>query len=282
MLLWLSACAFHVPSPTGDALPLALAARADDPGRPYATVEGRAWFVDTAATRTTCDDDFVASLGAKVTPTRARSVGEAGSVELGRAVLRDVVIGGWRFARLPCAVRDLGTTSSIPENPGDPVAGILGANLFRHFAVAFDFPAETLTLRRERTKAGARLRREGVVGPRLVAALLVDGVAVDAVVDTGADQTYLPLTTGPVKLSYSAMRRGTGPGGSIAVTVVVRGIEAATVDGAAIPLTQYMEREGDAGLLGMDALGQGRLVVDFRGRRLLIEPSARAATYVSP
>jgi len=255
--------------------PLPLVAQAADPARPYARVDGRLWFVDTGASRTTCDDAYVAALGVPTVATLRRSWGEVGSVPLRRAVLRDVTVGGWTFRRLPCAVRDLGSTSSIPVDPADPVAGVLGANLLRHFVTDLDRGAGALRLHVTPPAAlegalaeAVPLRRERGTGPRLVGTLVVDGSVVDVVLDTGADRTYLPLTTGEEEARYSAERQGTGPGGARVTEVVLRRVETATLGGRVVPVARYVFRKGRPGLLGMDALAFTRVLVDGPGRRL--------------
>ncbi len=292
VFLWLLACAFHVPPPSAGAMaPLPLVAQAADPARPYARVDGRLWFVDTGASRTTCDDAFVAAFGVPSVVTLKRSWGEVGSVPLRRAVLRDVTIGGWTFRRLPCAVRDLGSTSSIPVDPADPVAGVLGANLLRHFVTDLDRGAGALRLHatapaglEAALAASVPLRRERGTGPRLVASLVVDGAPVDVVVDTGADRTYLPLTTGEEEARYAAERQGTGPGGARLTEVVIRRVGAATLGGRAVPVARYVYRKGRPGLLGMDALAFVRVAVDGPGRRLawVAEPAPPLAVTPAP
>jgi hypothetical protein len=155
------------------------------------------------------------------------------------------------------------------------VAGVLGANLLRHFVLDLDFTgrvvrlhADTAALPDVLRDGGVRLGREHGTGPRLLAALLVDGAHVDAVVDTGADRTYLPLATGAEVVRYTAERQGTGPGGAKAVEVVVRGVTTASVGPEPLPLTGYVRRRGHPGLLGMDALAAERLVLAWHGRRL--------------
>ncbi len=275
MFGWLLACAFHVPAPAAGAMvPLALVAPREDPRRPYTLLADRLWFVDTGATRTTCDDDFVAALGVPVLPTGARVRGEVGAVKLRRTVLHDVEVGGWVFARLPCAVRDLGSTSSLPEIPGDPVVGILGANLLRHFVVDLDRAGAALRLHADTAalpvalQRGVRLGREHGLGGRRVAPLEVDGARRTVVIDTGADRTYLRAGTGAVLARYAGERRGTGPGGARAVEVVIRSVETATLRGMPLPLRDYVVRRGSPGLLGMDALGAARVVIDMRRGRL--------------
>jgi predicted aspartyl protease len=109
------------------------------------------------------------------------------------------------------------------------------------------------------------------VGPRLVADLVVDGVKVRAVVDTGAADTYLSLTTGKVLDSYASVIQGTGPGGSAPSQVVIRSVDAVTTDGVPLAFDRFIERAGDTGLLGMSAFGRRRIVVDFPHARLRIE-----------
>jgi predicted aspartyl protease len=275
VILWLAACAFHVPPPAGgEMVSLPLVAPPEDTDRPYTLLQDHLWFVDTGASRTTCDDDFVASLGIPTHATLARTRGEVGTVPVRLAVLHDVDIGGWHFARLPCAVRDLGTTSSIPEDPANPVAGVLGANLLRHFVVDFDFGGATFRLHPEGdvpAEGGARLRRENGFGPRLLATLEVDGAPIEVVIDTGADRTYLPLTSGAELQRYMTEHQGTGPGGATAMEIVVRAVGSATVDGLELPVHTYVQRKGRPGLLGMDALRGGRVWVDVPGRRLYVE-----------
>lgn len=279
----LAGCAFRVPPPvTGATVDVP---RATVPGevRPYvddrATPDAplRRWFVDTGASWTTCDDDYVASLGLRVRPTGRRVVGDLGAVRVERAVLRDVTIAGWTFARLPCAVRDLDSTASVAAVPGGgpPVVGVIGANLLRHFALELDAPESgvgppALRLRRDRqTVAGLRLRPERGIGPRLVVRLEVEGERLDAVVDTGADRTYLPVTSGEVVARWRGLRSATGDGAPRAVEVEERGGDV-QMDGAPSPVSRWIVRDGDA-LLGMDALGAGAmLVVDWPARRLVI------------
>lgn len=267
VLFLLAACAFHVPPPVAGAPSVVPRVEVPgDPARPFAELDGRRWLVDTGNGTTTCDDGLVDELGLRARPVLAWARGEVGIVFLRRVVLEDVEIGGWRFRRVPCAVRDLDSTSSVPG-----ASGILGANLLRHFAVTLDARSITLATP-DPARAGVRVRREHGVGPRLVAELEVDGQVVPVVVDTGADFTYLPLTTGEVLAAYEGPRLGTGPGGRRIVKVVVHRVDAARLGAHPVPLSSYHEREGRVGLLGMDVLGQGTLVVDFVARTVSISP----------
>lgn len=265
--LLLAGCAFRVPAPmTGATVDMArVFPSAVDP-RPYVSDGGDVWFVDTGAARTTCDDDFVAARGLVPRGSPSRAVGQVGVVAERRVVLRDVTLGGWTFRRLPCAVRDLGTTSSVLTSAAAPVAGIVGANVLRHFALELD--ARAARLRRGRvTVGGARLRPEGVVGPRLVVEVRAADVRTAAVVDTGADRTYLPVRVGPVVDTWRGTRSATG--GQVTVNVEERG-GTVLLDGMPAGIDRWIVH--DDALLGMDALGGvDLLVVDWPARRLVVE-----------
>lgn len=291
-MLWLVACAFHVPPPdAGDVEPIALVPR-DGENRPFVRIDGETWLLDTGYSRTTCDDAWVAARGVKVAATAGRAVGEAGAVKVGRAVLDGVTVGGWHFARMPCAVRDLQTTSSV----GEGVVGVLGSNVLRHFRL--DLGAE-LRLERdevERPSGAATLRPELGLGPRRVATLDIDGARVTVVIDTGADRTYLPLDDGAELARYTGRKQGTGPTGGVEVEIVFRSLRDATIGPLDLQIASYVERPkrpcGTAawlptawrtggcpftpdfaryGLLGMDAMGTGHLRIDYRGGWMVIE-----------
>jgi hypothetical protein len=161
----------------------------------------------------------------------------------------------------------------------EQVVGVIGANLLRHFAVEIDAPdgragPPALRLRRDRqTVGGVPLRLEGGVGPRLVVRLDVEGQRVEAVVDTGADRTYLPVTAGEVVARWRGRRQATGHGASrhVYVDVEERG-GSVRIEGEPAPVSRWIVHDGDP-LLGIDALGAGTmLVVDWPARRLVIEP----------
>lgn len=292
MWLWLAACAWHIPAPDGVTAALTLVER-DGENRPFVEIDGRVWLVDSGYSRTTCDDELITSLGAT---TRGGGVarGEVGAVKVGRAVLEDITIGGWHFDRLPCAVRDLQTTSSV----GQGVVGVIGSNLLRHFRLELRFNDGTMTLDRDRVprpEGAATLHPEAGFGPRRTTHLDVDGTRVPVVVDTGADRTYLPLHQGQELSRYVGVRQGTGPNGAVEMEVVFRSVEEVKAEPLVFPIHSYVERPrkacfpdgpawlpdawlkgecpltsdaGRAGLLGMDALGGDHLILDYRDRWL--------------
>ena len=95
------------------------------------------FFFDTGYGTTTCDDDFVASLGLEPRG-RVRVRGEAGTVDAGRVKLPPITLGGHQLNNVWCLVRDLNSTSSI-RDPGEvPVAGVLGADVLSPFVAEID------------------------------------------------------------------------------------------------------------------------------------------------
>lgn len=290
-MLWLVACAFHVPPPdAGEVEPIALVAREGE-NRPFLLIDGETWLLDTGYSRTTCDDAWVAERGVRVRGGGV-AIGEAGTVKVGRAVIEGVTVGGWRFARLPCAVRDLQTTSSV----GEGVVGVLGSNVLRHFRLDLE---EALRLERdavERPEHAGSLRPEAGFGPRREAKLDVDGTRLLVVIDTGADRTYLPLHQGEELSRYTGRKLGTGPSGGVEMEIVFRSVHDATIGPLVLNLSSYVERAGRpcgsadwlpeawrtgpcpfvpdasrAGLLGMDALGGARLRIDYRAGWVAID-----------
>lgn len=281
LIAGLLACAFHVRAPVAasslanlsdgsvsDGELLRLERHPRDRERLYLTSGGLRWLVDTGASLTTCDDDAMTARGFTVARSHVRTRGELGTVALGRAELGEITLGGWTFRALPCAVRDLATTSSVPKDPSMPVDGILGANVLRHFALEVDVRAGTARLRRARqTVGGARLRRERWGSPRKVVVLEAGGVRHRAVVDSGADRTYLPGTGGTLLRRSPGVRHGTGGAGRV-VTVEERNGDV-RLEGIPLGEATWIAREGTP-LLGMDLLGE-RFVIDLRGGRLVVD-----------
>ena len=276
LLAGLLACAFHVRAPVAatpatelaDGEVLVLERHPRDRERLYLSSGGLRWLVDTGASLTTCDDDTLAARGIPVARSRVRTRGELGTVPVGRADIGETMLGGWTFQGLPCAVRDLATTSSVPQDTSMPVDGILGANVLRHFALEVDTRAGTARLRRARqTVGGARLRRERWGSPRKVVVLEAGGARHRAVVDSGADRTYLPGSGGTLLRRAPGVRHGTGGAGRV-VTVEERhgGV---LLEGIPLGEATWIAREGTP-LLGMDLLGE-RFVIDLRGGRLVVD-----------
>jgi hypothetical protein len=243
------------------------------------------FFVDTAFSRTTCDDDFVAELGLEVQRTLRWSRGELGNIRLGRAVLPPFVIGGHEIPRLACAVRDLDSTSSVASSPEQPVAGVLGANLFARFVVVIDPRARTVTLldpglhRVQDGPGVVRLRRENRVGPRIRLPLLVDGKSTWPLLDTGATRTHLDARRLGLPLvdERRGLARGSGSTNQEATTFRFHEIQTVELaEHSQGPLRVIDRRRAPCapGLAGQDILGNYVLTIDTRHRRLRVEEQA--------
>ncbi len=241
-------------------------------------------FLDTGFSRTTCDDDFVASLGLRVRRTLARSWGEVGSVRLGVAEIPSLVLGGHALAGLHCAVRDLATTSSVPQDPRAPVAGVLGSDVLRLFVVEIDPGAGRVTLHDPATAtlddAAVRLRRDRPWGRRFRAPLEVGGRTTWPVIDTGATRTHLDAAGLHLRVvaEREGVVRGSGPEGRSRTVVREAEVPDAALAGRPLGALRVMDRPRPCwvpGLLGQDVLGRFVVVIDGPGRRLALTPAAR-------
>ena len=257
--------------------PMPLESVASD-ARTYVNIEGERWLLDTAAAATTCDAAWVHATGAQVRPTTITQVGELGAVRVGRTVLARLDLGDWAVSRVPCLVRDLGATSSAVEG----TVGVLGADLLRRFAVRIDFEGGELELvRGPRSRAdGLRLRLTKERGSaRLLVPVAIDGEPpILALVDSGADRTYLPGRAGAVVERWPGVRRGTG-GAPVRVEVEVR--EGVLVLGGALRVEgRWIVRDAVPGLLGVDLLRAvgPEVIINFRHQELTwVSPGARPA-----
>jgi hypothetical protein len=267
--------------------PIALVHVPHDRTRPYVLVRDPTlgplvFLLDTGFSRTTCDDGFVAGLGVEVHRTLARSWGEVGSVPLGVAGMPRLAIGGHVLADLHCAVRDLATTSSVPQDPRAPVAGVIGADVLRLFVIEIDPGAGILTLHDPATASlddgAVRLRRDRPWGRRFRAPLVVDGRTAWPVVDTGATRTHLDVAALdlPVISERDGVVRGSGPEGRVRAVVREAEVADAVLAGQSMGPLRVLDRPKPCwvpGLLGQDVLGRFTVVIDGPGRRLRIAPA---------
>ncbi|MBN1337168.1 MAG: retropepsin-like domain-containing protein [Deltaproteobacteria bacterium] len=271
--------------------PLPLVHVPSDRQRPYVLVRDPAlgtlaFFLDTGFSRTTCDDGFVASLGLDARRTLARSRGEVGRVPLGVVDIPELVLGGHVLEDLHCAVRDLATTSSVPQDPRAPVAGVLGSDVMRLFVVEIDPGRGLVTLHdpsMARLDDGAvRLRRDRPCGRRFRAPLEVAGRTTWPVIDTGATRTHLDAARLdlPIIWEREGVLRGSGPGGRVRVRVREAEAPEASLAGQALGALRFRDRpkpRWTPGLVGQDVLGRFVLVIDGPRRRLEVRPVERRA-----
>lgn len=262
------------------------------------TTDGRRWyvplhsevagdhllFVDTGYSYTTCDDGFVEALGLP-TRGRVRVRGELGTLPTTKANLPPLRIGKHLVEGVTCQVRDLGTTSSLTDPEEVPIAGVLGMDVLRRFAVVFDPEAGTVRLdapdlgRLPKEGEGVvRLKRELGLGIRVVLPVRFDAHELWPVLDTGATDTYIDgvrLGLEPSEIIAGATLRGTGGTGSTRRDLVHYDIEGVGLGDLAlgpVELTDRPKNPGSDGLLGLDVLGRVRAEYDWGGRRARFVP----------
>lgn len=236
-------------------------------------------FVDTGYSYTTCDDGFVAALGLP-TKGRVRVRGELGTLPTTKANLPPLRIGDHVVEGVTCQVRDLGSTSSLTDPDEVPIAGVLGMDVLRRFAVAFDPAAGTLVLDApERGPVGKEgegvvpLKRELGIGIRVVLPVRFDADELWPVLDTGATDTYidgLRLGLEPSEVIAGATLRGTGGSGVVRRDLIHYAIDDVGLGDLAlgpVELTDRPRSHGSDGLLGLDVLGHVRAEYDWAGRR---------------
>jgi hypothetical protein len=280
---------FPRPQPvyTDQAQPLPFERLPGDPSRLYVRVDdpalgSRLFFVDTAFTRTTCDDGLAQDLGLEPMRTARRSYGELGSVRVDKIVLPDFDLGGHRVPALACAVRDLDSTSSVASSAEQPVAGVLGANLLSRFVVVIDPHAGTLTLLDpalhglEDGPGVVRLRREHGVGPRVRLPITVDGQQTWPLLDTGATRTHLDARRLdlPLVSERQGVARASGSSNQEPTTFRIYEIQDVDLAGHHMGPVRVIDRRKAAcapGLAGQDILGGHLLTIDSRHRRLSVQ-----------
>lgn len=257
---------------------LPLVAVPDDPRRLYVRIEdpalgSRVFFLDTAFSRTTCDDDLIATLGIEPAPTCARARGELGSVPLDKAALPAFSLGGHRVEGLTCAVRDLATTSSVLSLPGEPTAGVLGADLLSRFVVDIDPAVGTVTLA-DPARAGlvegpftVPVRFERRRSARLLVPVVVDEQETWSLLDTGSTRTQLDAARLdlPLVAEREGVDRGTGATNEEPRSFRVHEARSLVLAGRELGPLRVLDRpraRGVPGLLGQDVLDRFHLRID--------------------
>jgi hypothetical protein len=284
--LLLPGCAWRlkVPKATyGEVYPLPLVHPGIDPKRWYTPVETEVgtqlFFVDTGYSRTTCDDDLIASLGLN-TRGKRRIGGEAGTVLVTKARLPPIELGGHTIEGLVCLVRDLDTTSSITDPHEVPIAGVLGIDALRPFRVELDAAQAEIRLRDPHTVQrlprksadSVPLRREQLWGMRVRVPLDIGEAETWPILDTGASNTYIDGDRLGLKPSWTerdVLVRGTGPGGAITLDrdyFEVPLLHIGAHDFGPITITNRPQPKWEPGLLGLDILDSFAVELDFRGR----------------
>lgn len=235
--------------------------------------------VDTGAERTILTESAVQRLHLGRDSHATRSLGIGGISTHFDARVPGIMLGGTRFPVERVAVGQF----TLPEVRGGSVDGLLGADILLAFDVDLNIPGQQLTLYRVRRcpaavppwpaleVAGVGARRD-----RMLVPITVNGVAGNAVLDTGAQTSAISLEM--------AERAGVSPAMlNRAPRITVHGAAPSPVE---VPVQRFssMTIAGEPVLYPrlavvptMGGLGDGLVGADFiRGRRLwLAFPTGR-------
>lgn len=252
----------------------------DDLHRPYVVIDTVAlgqtlWFLDTGYSHTTCDTQWVESLGLAHRASLSVVKGRGGLVPQRHTRLPELVVQDTHIGSIACAVRDVQATSSIKD---ERLAGVLGTNVLRAWTVEMDFQAGVLRLHdpdqvalsdadaRMRTRRSAHRARVQVASGGETSWPVLDSGARLSYVDT--DRLELPLDR-----EVDVVVRSTGsPEGEIK-TLRLHDAQGVTVAGSPTQLDQVFDEDRGPGLLGMDVLIDQHVWLDYHRKRVRMEPA---------
>ena len=265
----------------------------DSVGFVAGTIEGKGpyWFlVDSGANRSALDSAVARSLGLTV-GGKTSVEGSAGTVEVEETSVPSLRAGGLDVRDLRPTVQDL-SGSLAPE--GEKIAGILGFDALRDYAVLFDPGKKRVELARRAEGLGS-LEGATIVPfeldnqiPRIE--VLIEGVPAKLRIDTGAaigdgpnafvnvtDRLYRQLLERDPGLTPYAHFSAFGTGGEIKVAVVkarrlsIGGAELPEPRLIVQPAAGYFAREDAVGFLGGYAFkAWDRFILDYPNQRLIL------------
>jgi hypothetical protein len=251
--------------------------------------------LDSGATQSSLTDPFLARLlGLEVTEVGlARGVGP-GAKRV--AVVEDVCIrmDGVEVLRTPLVVHDIGV--QLEEGAGREIDGFLGADFFARYVVEIDPANRRLLLYDPETfnyqGQGFEIPLEIVDSRPVVQATVIveEGgkeIPVRLMVDTGSGRILALVTKSRRRLRPPSEQRvgaSVGVVGETAVSlastyefrlgpVVGKRVETAWLGGHEVPGVRSIEDLN--GILGNRFLSRVRVFLDYRGRRLILEPYVR-------
>lgn len=275
----------------GELEPIPMVRLPKDRDRWYIVAETETWgqrvfFLDTGYGRTTCDDDWVKELGLE---TRGKKTihGESGKTAATKTILPPFSFGGHTIERLVCTVRDLNTTSSIEDQAGIPIAGVIGMDVLRRFRTVIKPQEAQLLLsnpaNHEKITDGIKLKREWGLGIRPTIRAQINNKTRWMILDTGASITLangkclnLPESS---KLSSGAIK-GSGKKKKRSKKLDRYRIQELGIAG--IPKGEgilYDRRRGPfyMGLLGLNILGDYAHEYDWKHGRARFTPIEKSA-----
>jgi len=251
--------------------------------------------LDSGATQSSLTDPLLARfLGLEVTEVGlARGVGP-GATRV--AVAEDICIrmDGVEVLRTPLVIHDIGTR--LEEGAGREIHGFLGADLFARYVVEIDPSNRRLLLHDPETFVyegrGFQIPVEIVDGRPVVrgAVIIEEGgkeVPVRLMVDTGSSRILALIAKSRRRLRPPAEQRTGASVGVVGETevrlastyefrlgpVVGKRVETAWLGGHELPGARSIEDLN--GILGNRFLSRMRVVFDYRGGRLILEPYTR-------
>lgn len=231
--------------------------------------------VDSGAQHSVIDSGFAEQMeagGGLSAPVIAYGVG--GSPQMGKTLSVDLELGGLRLQGLRAASLDLGPIAEA-NHLDTPL--VLGQDLLRALAADIDFPGRRIRFVRSQSftvPEGARLAPVRARGRALEARVMVEGVELEAIVDTGASAA-LSLASDVAEAAGLLDGRRVQPGQAIVLGGVAPGriVRASHLTFAGlvredVPVHIFEPQNLPGfprGLLGYDALRPFRVIMDHRG-----------------
>ncbi len=179
---------------------------------------GTRMVVDTGADSSTIARALAISMRLPETATRVTTLnGIGGSTKPRRnALIPELIVGGARFKRVVISVWD------VPSIFGTDIAGLLGADLLLPLDMDFDFPSGRLSFYQSDNCIGEPVNWTHPVEPlplesgglKYMMAAELDGVALNAMIDTGAASTLL-MPSGAAKLGLATDQLTEDPSGNL-------------------------------------------------------------------
>lgn len=254
-------------------------------GHATVPVEGsfgvRQFVFDTGAEGSAVYAELVRSAGLEASGTEALQ-GQTGADVVPMVALRRLILDGVSKDAVTAARLD-------PRADGVPLAGIVGLDVFGDRTVDFDLPRKRIALLAPGTRPPG-LKASPVLASRTTGNLVtmpvtVGSVAATAVIDTGARKTRINWALGrllhlvPARLVKGDTIQGatnkaveTGATRIADVHLGSRRLAEAPVLVADLPIFEaFGVADRPAIILGLDWLGETRMVIDFPGRRVWFE-----------
>ena len=237
--------------------------------------------LDTGASWTAIGSRLAERLGLRALPGRMKFMGGHGDrFDVGLAVV-DLEIGGAHVEEHPVLLLDSSLFDRVNEAGQPMIEGLIGWNTIRRLRITMDRDTELLAIEHTRAVAGRRASFFWV-GKPFIRVQSENGLVMNFYLDTGTVRSQISQT-----LTVEAgLRKGRGIPISLRAlggTRPVQGVEhddaVLYVGGARMILQTLWALPPTVdrwdGILGADALGTGRIVIDFGSGEFSISPARR-------